>query len=282
MMTDALLEELRAARRARKPCALVTVAETKGSAPREAGAKMLVYHDRLTSGTIGGGKLEALAIDDALHCLREKSTLLKRFPLRENEPDSFGAICGGEVTILIEPQLLGEALFVVGAGHCAQAIVRLALECGFVVTVIEDRLELLSGLPDQVLSISTPSGPEFLTNRQWQADEAIVLVSRNHELDRAALASALRTTGAGYMGMIGSRRKVRQVFQSLRAEGFAEEALAQVYAPIGLDLGADSPAEIAVSVMAEIMGVLRQATGRSLREKRDASGDHRAGKASAE
>ena len=97
MMTDELFDELQAARQARKPCALVTVAETKGSVPRAAGAKMLVYLDGLTSGTIGGGKFEALAIADALGCLREKRSLLKTFPLRENEPDSFGAICGGEV-----------------------------------------------------------------------------------------------------------------------------------------------------------------------------------------
>jgi xanthine dehydrogenase accessory factor len=103
MMTAALLDELAAARLARKPCALVTVAETKGSVPRAAGAKMIVYLDGLTSGTIGGGKFEALVIADAQLCLREKRTLLKTFPLRENELDSFGAICGGESTVLIEP-----------------------------------------------------------------------------------------------------------------------------------------------------------------------------------
>lgn len=114
-MTDDLLEEWRDARQARRPCALVTVAATRGSVPRAAGAKMLVYLAGLTSGTIGGGKLEALVVEEALVCLREKKTLLKTFPLREGEHDSFGAICGGEVTILIEPQLLREALFVVGA-----------------------------------------------------------------------------------------------------------------------------------------------------------------------
>ena len=155
MMTDGLLDELLAARQARKPCALVTVAETKGSVPRAAGAKMLVYLDGLTSGTIGGGKFEALAIADALACLREKRSLLKTFPLRENEPDSFGAICGGEATILIEPLLVREALFVVGAGHCAQAIVRLAVDCGLFVQVIEDRAELLGALPPQAARVST-------------------------------------------------------------------------------------------------------------------------------
>ncbi|MGH8164293.1 MAG: XdhC family protein, partial [Rhodanobacteraceae bacterium] len=120
-MTDALLDELLAARQARRPCALVTVAATKGSVPRAAGAKMLVYADGATSGTIGGGKFEALVVAEAQDCMRSKKPLLKTFPLREDEPDSFGAICGGESTVLIEPQLLREALYLGGAGHCARA-----------------------------------------------------------------------------------------------------------------------------------------------------------------
>jgi xanthine dehydrogenase accessory factor len=269
MMTDGLLDELVAARQARKPCALVTVAETKGSVPRAAGAKMLVYLDGLTSGTIGGGKFEALAVAEALTCLRDKKSLLKTYPLRENEPDSFGAICGGQATILIEPLLLREALFVVGAGHCAQAIVRLAIECGLFVQVIEDRAELLGALPPEAARISASSAAEWIAERQWQADEAIVLVSRNYELDRAALASAMRATGAGYVGMIGSRRKVEQVFAELRREGVSDEALGRVYAPIGMDIGADAPAEIAISVLAEILAVLRKKSGKNLRAFRD-------------
>jgi xanthine dehydrogenase accessory factor len=158
-----------------------------------------------------------------------------------------------------------ETLFVVGGGHCAQAIVRLAVDCGLFVQVMEDRAEFLASLPAEVKRVSTPSPAEFIASREWQSDEAIVLVSRNHELDREALASAVRASGAGYIGMIGSRRKVRQVFERLRAEGIPEEALARVFAPIGLDLGADSPSEIAVSVLAEILAVLRKRHPRSLR-----------------
>ena len=124
-MTDALLDELVAARRTRTPCALVTVAATTGSVPRAAGSKMLVYGDGKISGTIGGGKFEALAVEDALAALRQKLPALKTYPLREGETDSFGAICGGEATVLIEPQVMSEALFLIGAGHCAQAIAKL-------------------------------------------------------------------------------------------------------------------------------------------------------------
>jgi xanthine/CO dehydrogenase XdhC/CoxF family maturation factor len=138
MMTDALLDELAAARRERTPCALITMAETKGSVRRAAQAKMLVYVDGLTSGAIGGGKFEALAIADALVCLREKR--------------------------------LGD---------------------------------LLETLPAEVTRESTASAAEFIA-------------SRNHELDRDALASAVRVSSVGYLGMIGAR-KVRQVFKHPRA-----------------------------------------------------------------
>ena len=94
-------------------------------------------------------------------------------------------------------------------------------------------------------------------------------MSRNYELDRAALASALQATGAGYVGMIGSRRKVEQVFDELRRQAMAEDALRKVYAPIGIEIGADSPAEIAVSVLAEILAVLRKKSGKNLRAFRD-------------
>ena len=265
MMTDGLFDELLAARRARKPCALVTVAETKGSVPRAAGAKMLVYLDGLTSGTIGGGKFESLVIAEAQRWLGKTKPLLKTFPLREDAPDSFGAICGGEATVLIEPQLLREALFLVGAGHCAQAIARLAVDCGLFVSVLDDRAELLAEMPRQVTGISEVSAPVFIASRSWLADEAFVIVSRQHELDREALAAALQMSGAGYIGMIGSARKVRLVFAQLRERGASEKTLAKVYAPIGLDIGADSPAEIAVSAVAEILAVLRKTSGKNLR-----------------
>ena len=265
-MTDSFLEELAAARRSRTPCALVTVAATRGSVPRAAGSKMLVYAEGANSGTIGGGKFEALVIEEARRQLREKSPLLKTYPLHESSPESFGAICGGEVTVLIEPQILSEAIFLVGGGHCGQAIARLAAECGFFVTVIDDRAEAMLPLPSAVAVVHEVDPPAFLRSRKWQSDEAIVMVSRNYEIDREALAAALETSGAGYIGMIGSDRKVQRVFDELRDRGVAAEKLQRVYAPLGLDIGSDSPAEIAVSVLAEILAVLRGRTGAHLRK----------------
>ena len=266
-MTDALVTELIAAREARKPFVLVTMAATTGSVPRAAGSKMLVYADGKTSGTIGGGKFESLVIDDALANMREKKPSLKIYPLREGEPDSFGAICGGEVTVFIEPQAISEALYLIGAGHCAHAIAKLATECGLFVSVVDDRVELLADLPPVVARFSDLSPVDFIASHQWQSDEALIIVSRNHEIDREALAVGVEQAGAGYIGMIGSRRKVRRVFDLLRERGVTEEKLARVYAPLGLDIGADSPTEIAVSTIAEILAVLRQRTAAHLRHE---------------
>jgi xanthine dehydrogenase accessory factor len=264
-MTDALLEELTAARRDRISCALATVAETKGSVPRAAGAKMLVYANGKISGTIGGGKFEALVVEDAQRTMRDGKPLLKTYPLREGEPDSFGAVCGGESTVLIEPQNLNSALFLVGGGHCSLAIAKLALECGMPVSVIEERADLLAGFPAAANCV-TADPNAFIASREWKNDEALLLVSRNHDLDREALASALMKEGFGYIGMIGSRRKVRKVFDALLQRGIPAEKLAQVYSPVGLDIGADSPTEIAISALAEILKVQRQRSGAQLRQ----------------
>ncbi|MEP6809587.1 MAG: XdhC family protein [Chthoniobacterales bacterium] len=268
-MSDDLLTELLAARNARVACALVTIAATAGSVPRAAGSKMLVYADGKCSGTIGGGKFEALVMEEARTALRQKSPLLKIYPLREGEADSFGAICGGEATILIEPQTQSEAIYLIGGGHCSRAIARLAVDSGFFVSVIEDRPEQLADWPAPVERRTDITPPEFIATHSWQSDEALVIVSRNHEIDREALAAAVEQSGAGYVGMIGSKRKVRMVFDRLREHGATAEKLARVHAPLGFDIGADSPAEIAISALAEIIAALRGRSGASLSAEKD-------------
>lgn len=268
MSEDGTLREWLAARDRGALCALVTLAATKGSAPRAPGAKMIVYAaPGEISGTIGGGKFEALVIDEAraLLAARAGEPLLKTYPLHEAAPDSFGAICGGECTVLIEPPGRAEALFIVGGGHCSRALAQLAGGLGWSVTVIEDRAEMRAGAEAHA-SVSGVPAPEFIAGREWGAQEALVLVSRNALIDREALHAALQAPGGmGYLGMMGSRRKVRLVFDDLRARGIADEALARVHAPLGLDLGADSPAEIAISILAQVMQTLRGRTAERMR-----------------
>ena len=173
---------------------------------------------------------------ETLATLRDKTPLLKTYSLREGETDSFGAICGGEVTVLVEPQNLNEAIFLIGAGHCSHAIAKLCADCGLFVTVVDDRSELTKDLPANVSAVALTNPAEFIRNREWQSDEALVIVSRNYEIDRDALAAALAIQGVGYIGMIGSRRKVRRVFDQLKEGGISDELLAQVYAPSGSTL----------------------------------------------
>ncbi len=225
---------------------------------------MIVFADGNLRGTVGGGKFESLVVSAALQVLDDGVPRLQNFPLREDRPDSFGAICGGEVTIFLEPFPAPRRLILVGAGHCAQAVARLAAECGFHVTALDDREDILGQCTAAVSRQTTPA-PEYLAGHRWTKQDALVIVSRHYDIDRMALASALAVGGFGYLGMIGSRRKVLRVFDQLRAEGLAAEALASVHAPLGLDIGADAPAEIAVSIMAEVLQVLNGRPGGSLR-----------------
>lgn len=266
-MNPPLADEIVQALSERRACVVVTVAAVKGSVPRAPGAKMIVYPDGNISGTIGGGKFESLVVTEALAGMTRKEPWLKSYPLHEGDAESFGAICGGEVTLFFEPQGAGNRLHIIGAGHCAQALAKLAAECGWHVTVVDDRAEWLAGVTVAHRRIQDCGPPEYIAAQTWTAEDALVLVSRNFQIDRDALAAALRQPAMGYLGMIGSRKKVRQVFDELKAAGTDEKDFARVFAPIGLDLGADSPAEIAVSVMAEMMVVLRKMKGRSLRSQ---------------
>ena len=263
MNEAALHTEIAAAQEARRPCALATVVSTRGSVPRAAGAKMLVYADGAIAGTVGGGKFEALVIEEAREAIAEGTPRLKNYLLREGEPQSFGAICGGEANVFIEPLTAGEAVWIIGGGHCSQAIAALARECGFYVGVVEDRSDQVvpERFPKVNRLVADQAAPAFIAGREWTKNEALVIVNRQAGLDKLALDAALRRPVPGYVGMMGSRRKVGRVFDELVAEGHPREALGRVHAPIGLDIGAESPAEIAVSIVAEILRFSRRREG---------------------
>ena len=249
-------------------CALATVAKVTGSAPREAGTKMVIFEDGRIAGTIGGGKFESLVIEEAQKAMNTGKPILKTYPLHEASDESFGAICGGEVTVFIEPQARPPLFCLIGAGHCARALAKFASQCGFAVTVLDDRADLLGSphFDSSIRCLSEPSAEAFVRSHKWSERDAVVLVSRNYHLDREALAAALENGRMGYLGMIGSKKKVLTVFDELSKRGVSRKVLARVRAPVGINIGADSPAEIAVSVLAEVIMVLRGADGRPLRE----------------
>jgi xanthine dehydrogenase accessory factor len=267
-MTEEILRLLLKASHSGEACAVATVAKMTGSAPREAGTKMVIFEDGRIAGTIGGGKFESLVIEEARKVMTTGKPVLKTYPLHEASNESFGAICGGEVTVFIEPQARPPLFCLIGAGHCARALAKFASGCGFAVTVLDDRADLL-GLPhfdSSIRCLSEPSPEVFVRSRKWSKRDALILVSRNYHLDREALAAALEKGGMGYLGMIGSKKKVLTVFDELSKRGISRKVLARVRAPVGIDIGADSPTEIAVSVLAEVIMVLRGADGRPLCE----------------
>ncbi len=247
--------------------ALAIVVRAEGSTPRPAGAKMFVHADGRLTGTVGGGKFEALVREEALAALAStgRAPRLREYPLREGEPGSFGAVCGGTVTVFIEPVGALERVLVCGGGHCGRAIARLAAECGLHAVLFDDRAELLAEPPAGVRPATGTPVAEVLAAFSPGPRDGVIAANRQPALDRAVVAATLRLDPRpGYIGMIGSRRKVLRVWDELAAEGWDREEFARVRAPMGLDLGGDSPTEIAVSVMAELLPALRGASGRPL------------------
>lgn len=252
------------------PFAIVTVIATKGSAPRKVGAKMLVRRDGSIVGTVGGGKFESLVMKAAIDTLGTGELRTKTFALHEFSEESFGAICGGEATVLLEPVMMKQRLLISGAGHCGHALADLANNCGWSVIVFDDREELSISPLYTEKGVHFESKPGALHTFDFKSDDCLVLVSKGHSEDRAALKAVLTRDPVpqfAYFGMIGSDRKVSMVFKDMEAEGVSSEELDKIYAPVGLDIGSESPAEIAVSIMGEILQITRGARGGHMRLK---------------
>ncbi|MBM4049417.1 MAG: xanthine dehydrogenase, partial [Planctomycetes bacterium] len=249
-MTD-LYEEIVKIRRSGGKAALATLIDRRGSTPAAVAAKMLVRSDDTTVGTIGGGCVEAEVFAAAKEVIKEERPRLVSFRLTEKQMVESGLICGGVMDVFIEPIVADPTVFIFGAGHVAAPLARLAKVAGFEVVVIDDR-ELFANpqrFPDARQIIVAPFEKAF---QQIQPNDLsyLVIVTRGHSHDEQALEWACRTK-ARYVGMMGSRAKVATIFKRLRKRGIPEEALARVRSPIGLAIGAETPEEIAVSIVAE-------------------------------
>lgn len=231
---------------------LATLVRVEGSTPRELGSKMLIYPDGRIAGTIGGGEMEAAVIDAAALALAEAKPRLLSYELRDPGEGDLG-ICGGEAEVFIDVIAPRPTLLIVGAGHVAMPVAEMGHLCGFRVIVLDDR-------PDMVTEARFPHAAEriagdiaaTLNEMNLTAQWHVVIVTRGHAYDLEALRAVVGSQ-AGYVGMIGSRRKVRTTYDRLMADGVSETLLGRVHSPIGLDIGAQTPAEIAVSILAEII-----------------------------
>ncbi len=235
--------------------ALATVLETKGSAPQAPGAKLLLRADGSVVGTVGGGRIEEVVIE-ALRGVIEDGKPLR---LRRHLGHDLGMCCGGEMELFCELVEGRTPLFVFGAGHVGRALVQVAEAAGFSATVIDPREELATPerFPNARLLVLEPA--EAIARLDFDESAFIVISTHDHRIDEDTLARCLGLPRR-YLGMIGSRRKVIRVFRRIRHKG-PSRPFAGVSAPIGLDLGALTPEEIAVSIVAEMIAVKRGGTG---------------------
>jgi len=251
---EAFLDELRAGRRA----VLATIVRASGSTPRTMGARMLVRADGTTRGTIGGGAFEAMVAADAAELLgqADSAPLLKRYTFTEHGADALGMVCGGTAEVLLEAAGAGQRLVIFGAGHVGLAVARLAAPVGFAPELVDDRPAFCEAARAALLGPVHSCDADYADGLPALDPSCFVaVVTRCHRTDRLALKRVLGQP-LRYVGLIGSRRKKAVIFEALSSEdGVAAEDLSRVRCPIGLPIGGETPEEIAVSIVAELLQV---------------------------
>lgn len=267
-MNHEVFEALAEAVRRGEPVALVTIVRTQGSTPQRVGAKMVVFPDGRTVGTIGGGCYEHDAFWKAKHALDTRRPQLVKYELTDDLAEDTGLICGGQMEVFIEPIEPAPHLYLIGAGHVAYHLARFAAMVGFRIHVVDDREKFANAdrFPDAD-EIVVESIPEWLHRAEIPPTAYVVILTRGHKHDLDAL-RALAARDLRYLGLIGSRAKVARLYEALSAESMPPECLRRVHAPVGLDIGAVTPPEIAVSILAELIAVkygkIRPAEGEPL------------------
>jgi xanthine dehydrogenase accessory factor len=254
-MNEPVFAAVNAALAAGEPVALVTIVRAAGSTPQRVGAKMVVYADGRMLGTIGGGCYEADAFGKAREALRDRKPRLLHYELNDDLAQETGLVCGGQMDVYVEPIEPAPHLYVVGAGHVGFHLARLAASAGFRVHVLDDREKFANRdrFPEAD-EVATDSIPEWLERTRLTPASYVVVVTRGHRYDLDALRALVRRE-LRYVGLVGSRAKTARMFEALRSEGVSTEALRRVHAPVGLDIGAVTPEEIAVSIVAELIAV---------------------------
>ena len=240
-----------------EPAAMVTVVATEGSTPQRAGARMLVYGDGRIVGTIGGGCLEAEMTWRAREAIAGGRPRLVSYDLTPDQAGDDGLVCGGRMQVFIEPVEGTPVLCLFGAGHVAQPLARMAKACGFRVELADDRIKFANRerFPEADAIVIDEFAAAAAQMTLGRCSYAIV-VTRGHRGDAEALRAVLGK-GLRFVGLLGSRPKVVHIFAALEAQGVAREELARVHAPLGLEIGAQTPEEIAVSILAEMIAVRR-------------------------
>jgi len=246
--------------------AICTVVKTSGSTPRHSTSKMLVYPDGSIIGTIGGGELENQVILEAIQAIGTDQSKLIEYNMTDPTHGDIG-ICGGQVTVFIEPINPSPLVIVIGVGHVGKAVAHLAKWLGYRVAISDDRSDFCT-------QETVPNADYYLPTEMKNIPDQIkitngtflILTTRGASTDIEGLPTLLNTS-AGYIGVIGSKRRWVETVKRLLEKGITREVLTKVHSPIGLELNAETPEEIAVSIMAEILMLQRNGTGNSMKEK---------------
>jgi len=253
-----LFEEIVRMRKAGQRGALATIVHTNGSIPSYESSRMLVREDGSIAGTIGGGCVEADVWAAAREVMAKESPRKMVFQLNNEASYDNGLICGGTLEVFVEPLLPQPVAYIFGGGHISMALAKSASSAGFGIVVIDDREQFANQERFPMAQEIFLSYQEAFTRIQPNPSSYLVIVTRGHRDDMRVLAWAVRTQ-ARYIGMIGSKRKVLSVYQALEKEGYTPEEFSRVFAPMGLEIGALSPEEIAISITAELVTVRRNA-----------------------
>lgn len=246
-MDAKILYEMAKAIENRQSVALATIIDVQGPSPAQTGFKLLVWPDGRCAGNVGGGELEKRIRDAARQAIEESRARIVRYSLREEGEGAVGMLCGGDVTVFVEPHVPPPVLLIMGGGHIGRPLSEMACLVGYEVKVVDIR-------PDR-------GDHEAFALEEVTEGTYVVIITEDHVTDEKALRDVLPTPAA-YIGMIGSRRKVGTVLEHLRDKGFDDEQLDRLRAPIGLDLGGREPEQIALAILAEIEMVRHGGSGR--------------------
>jgi xanthine dehydrogenase accessory factor len=230
--------------------ALATVVRASGSTPQQVGAKLLLRADGSSLGTVGGGAIERVVVEALERALSSGEPELL---LRDLAHD-LGMCCGGRMEVFVEPILPTPRLWLLGAGHVAQPTAALALTVGFEVLVVDEREELNTAQRFPGCQLLLDDACDALHKAQLGDHDWVVIVTHDHQLDERALEAA-SAKAARYVGLVGSRRKVFRLVERVSSKRAGAIPLERLYAPVGLDIGAITPAEIAVSIVAELIAL---------------------------
>jgi xanthine dehydrogenase accessory factor len=276
-----IYEQIVQLRREGRRGAVATIVNVRGSIPSFKTAKMLVRDDGSIAGTIGGGCVEADVWQAAREVMESEKPRTLTFDLNQDPKYDTGLVCGGTLEVFIEPVLPPALLYVFGAGHVAINLCQVAANAGFDVIVADDRSSYAS--KERFPAAKEVHALDFEeATQKFDPNESssIVIVTRGHRDDMRVLRWAVQTR-ARYVGMIGSKRKVIEIFKTLQQEGIPAHLFDRVYAPVGLDIGAVTPEEIAVAITAELIAVRRHASAalphmswfRTMQKKSDESSE---------